>query len=83
MIDQDKIVGVGVGYGAYLLNFWNGLEEEEKQIRFSAIISHGGVFDTRTMYYEMDVSLFIFVFVFVFVLFLFLFFLRILGLSHL
>ena len=58
MIDSQKIVGVGFGYGAYLLNFWNGLEQRDKVIHFSAIVSHGGVFDTRTMYYEMDVSKF-------------------------
>jgi len=54
IINQDKIVGLGFGYGGYLVNFLNGLSSRERKFNFSAIVSHGGVFDTRTMYYEID-----------------------------
>lgn len=49
-LDGKRLCALGSGYGGYLVNWIAGSLPE----RFSCLVSHAGVFDTRSLYYSTD-----------------------------
>ena len=52
-IDKDKIVAAGASYGGYMLNWMAGHSDEFKY-PFRCLVSHDGIFDSRSMYYSTE-----------------------------
>ena len=52
-IDKDKIVAAGASYGGFMLNWMAGHSDEFKY-PFRCLVSHDGIFDSRSMYYSTE-----------------------------
>lgn len=48
-IDQNRICALGASYGGFMMNWINGQTD-----RFSCIVNHDGIFDTRATYYATE-----------------------------
>jgi len=52
-IDKDRIVAAGASYGGFMINWiaghWNSFKYP-----FKCLVSHDGIFDSRSMYYETE-----------------------------
>jgi dipeptidyl aminopeptidase/acylaminoacyl peptidase len=49
-LDGDRVAALGASYGGYMVNWIAGMWPD----RFRCLVSHDGVFDTRSMYYETE-----------------------------
>lgn len=45
-INKARVAALGASYGGYMINWINGHTD-----RFSCLVNHDGVFDTRALYY--------------------------------
>jgi dipeptidyl aminopeptidase/acylaminoacyl peptidase len=52
-IDKDKIVAAGASYGGFMINWMAGHSDEFKY-PFRCLVSHDGIFDSRSMYYSTE-----------------------------
>lgn len=52
-IDRDKIVAAGASYGGFMINWMAGHSDEFKY-PFRCLVSHDGIFDSRSMYYSTE-----------------------------
>ncbi len=52
-IDRDKIVAAGASYGGYMIN-WIAGHSNEFKYPFRCLVSHDGIFDSRSMYYSTE-----------------------------
>ncbi len=52
-IDKDRIVAAGASYGGYMINWMAGHSDEFKY-PFRCLVSHDGIFDSRSMYYSTE-----------------------------
>jgi dipeptidyl aminopeptidase/acylaminoacyl peptidase len=52
-IDRDKIVAAGASYGGFMVN-WIAGHSDEFKYPFRCLVSHDGIFDSRSMYYSTE-----------------------------
>ena len=52
-IDKDKIVAAGASYGGFMIN-WIAGHSDEFKYPFRCLVSHDGIFDSRSMYYSTE-----------------------------
>jgi len=52
-IDRDKIVAAGASYGGFMIN-WIAGHSDEFKYPFRCLVSHDGIFDSRSMYYSTE-----------------------------
>lgn len=52
-IDKNKIVAAGASYGGFMVN-WIAGNYEQFQYPFRCLVSHDGIFDSRSMYYSTE-----------------------------
>lgn len=52
-IDRDRIVAAGASYGGYMIN-WIAGHSDEFKYPFRCLVSHDGIFDSRSMYYSTE-----------------------------
>ncbi|MEI6613454.1 MAG: S9 family peptidase [Chrysiogenales bacterium] len=52
-IDKDKIVAAGASYGGFMVN-WIAGHSDEFKYPFQCLVSHDGIFDSRSMYYSTE-----------------------------
>ncbi len=52
-IDKDRIVAAGASYGGFMINWMAGHSDEFKY-PFLCLVSHDGIFDSRSMYYSTE-----------------------------
>ncbi len=52
-IDKDRIVAAGASYGGFMIN-WIAGHSDEFKYPFRALVSHDGIFDSRSMYYTTE-----------------------------
>ena len=52
-IDGDKIVAAGASYGGFMIN-WIAGHSDEFKYPFRCLVSHDGIFDSRSMYYSTE-----------------------------
>jgi dipeptidyl aminopeptidase/acylaminoacyl peptidase len=52
-IDKDKIVAAGASYGGFMIN-WIAGHCDEFKYPFRCLVSHDGIFDSRSMYYSTE-----------------------------
>ena len=52
-IDKDKIVAAGASYGGYMIN-WIAGNYDHFKYPFKCLVSHDGIFDSRSMYYSTE-----------------------------
>jgi dipeptidyl aminopeptidase/acylaminoacyl peptidase len=52
-IDKDRIVAAGASYGGYMIN-WIAGHSDEFKYPFRCLVSHDGIFDSRSMYYSTE-----------------------------
>jgi dipeptidyl aminopeptidase/acylaminoacyl peptidase len=52
-IDRDKIVAAGASYGGFMVN-WIAGHSNEFKYPFRCLVSHDGIFDSRSMYYSTE-----------------------------
>ncbi len=52
-IDKNKIVAAGASYGGFMIN-WIAGHSDELAYPFKALVSHDGIFDSRSMYYSTE-----------------------------
>jgi dipeptidyl aminopeptidase/acylaminoacyl peptidase len=52
-IDRDRIVAAGASYGGFMINWMAGHSDEFKY-PFRCLVSHDGIFDSRSMYYATE-----------------------------
>ncbi|KAJ3059018.1 hypothetical protein HK102_010200, partial [Quaeritorhiza haematococci] len=48
-VDENRVCALGASYGGYMINWINGQTD-----RFSCLVNHDGMFDTRAAYYETE-----------------------------
>ena len=52
-IDRDRIVAAGASYGGFMIN-WIAGHSDEFKYPFRCLVSHDGIFDSRSMYYSTE-----------------------------
>jgi dipeptidyl aminopeptidase/acylaminoacyl peptidase len=52
-IDPQRIVAAGASYGGFMIN-WIAGHSDEFKYPFRALVSHDGIFDSRSMYYSTE-----------------------------
>jgi len=52
-IDRDKIVAAGASYGGFMIN-WIAGHSDEFKYPFRCLVSHDGIFESRSMYYATE-----------------------------
>ncbi len=52
-IDPEKIVAAGASYGGFMIN-WIAGHHQDFKYPFRALVSHSGIFDSRSMYYSTE-----------------------------
>jgi dipeptidyl aminopeptidase/acylaminoacyl peptidase len=52
-IDKDKIVAAGASYGGFMIN-WIAGHSDEFKYPFRCLVTHDGIFDSRSMYYSTE-----------------------------
>ncbi len=52
-IDKDKIVAAGASYGGFMVN-WIAGHSDDFKYPFRCLVSHDGIFDSRSMYYSTE-----------------------------
>jgi dipeptidyl aminopeptidase/acylaminoacyl peptidase len=52
-IDKDKIVAAGASYGGFMIN-WIAGHSDEFKYPFRCLVSHDGIFESRSMYYSTE-----------------------------
>jgi dipeptidyl aminopeptidase/acylaminoacyl peptidase len=52
-INKDKIVAAGASYGGFMIN-WIAGHSDEFKYPFRCLVSHDGIFDSRSMYYATE-----------------------------
>ncbi|MBN2400028.1 MAG: S9 family peptidase [Candidatus Aminicenantes bacterium] len=52
-IDKDKIVAAGASYGGFMIN-WIAGHSDDFKYPFRCLVSHDGIFDSRSMYYSTE-----------------------------
>jgi dipeptidyl aminopeptidase/acylaminoacyl peptidase len=52
-IDGNKIVAAGASYGGYMIS-WIAGHHEKFKYSFQCLVSHDGIFDSRSMYYSTE-----------------------------
>jgi dipeptidyl aminopeptidase/acylaminoacyl peptidase len=52
-IDKDRIVAAGASYGGFMINWMAGHSDAFKY-PFRCLVSHDGIFDSRSMYYSTE-----------------------------
>ncbi|MEN8153527.1 MAG: S9 family peptidase [Acidobacteriota bacterium] len=52
-IDENKIVAAGASYGGFMIN-WIAGNYERFTYPFQCLVSHDGIFDSRSMYYSTE-----------------------------
>jgi acylaminoacyl-peptidase len=48
-IDQTRLAALGASFGGYMINWINGHTD-----RFACLVTHDGIFDTTSSYYNSD-----------------------------
>jgi len=52
-LDKNKIVAAGASYGGFMIN-WIAGHHQDFTYEFKALVSHDGIFDSRSMYYSTE-----------------------------
>ncbi|MCK4836396.1 MAG: S9 family peptidase, partial [Candidatus Aminicenantes bacterium] len=52
-IDKDKIVAAGASYGGFMIS-WIAGHHDRFKYPFSCLVTHDGIFDSRSMYYSTE-----------------------------
>ena len=52
-INKDKIVAAGASYGGFMIN-WIAGNYDQFEYPFKCLVSHDGIFDSRSMYYSTE-----------------------------
>ncbi len=52
-VDGNKIVAAGASYGGFMMN-WIAGHSDEFKYPFRCLVSHDGIFDSRSMYYSTE-----------------------------
>ncbi|MCK5003810.1 MAG: S9 family peptidase, partial [Candidatus Aminicenantes bacterium] len=52
-IDENKIVAAGASYGGFMIN-WIAGNYDQFKYPFKCLVSHDGIFDSRSMYYSTE-----------------------------
>jgi dipeptidyl aminopeptidase/acylaminoacyl peptidase len=52
-LDKNKIVAAGASYGGFMIN-WIAGHHQDFAYEFKALVSHDGIFDSRSMYYSTE-----------------------------